>query len=147
MHKNPKCEEALLAAWMEMALNIRGNRIVDGLSFNEIVICSLLYRNRKFGDVQLTATDIGEYTRLLKSQLNKVLTGMEEKGLITRTRSKQDKRKVFVALREENLYIYLDAHEKVMELVHEICEELGAEQTELLTKLLIKVVDTVNRRL
>ena len=40
-------EEELLSAWMSMSLNIRGNRLLTSLSFNEIVVCSFLYRNMR----------------------------------------------------------------------------------------------------
>ena len=55
-------EEALLGAWMDMALNIRGNRLVTCLSFNEIVVCSILYRSRQAGAEMITATDLGKRT-------------------------------------------------------------------------------------
>ena len=144
---NYNLEEELLGAWMDMALNIRGNRLVEELSFNEIVICSILYRNRKAGDGMLTATDLGNRTKLLKSQLNKVLTLMEKKGLIERIRSEEDKRKVFLKLCEENLSFYLEEHKKVMEIVHAVCTVLGEEKAKLLTELInetVAVVDNFN---
>lgn len=142
MDKN--VEEALLGAWMDMAMNIRGNRIVTGLSFNEIVVCSILYRSMQTGVGMLTATDLGKRTKLLKSQLNKVLTAMEDKGLIERTRSEQDKRKVYLKLREEMLPVYLGEHEKVMTIVHSVCMTLGEEKVRNLTELLVEAVEAVD---
>ena len=142
---NKKVEEALLGAWMDMALHIRGNRLVTTLSFNEIVVCSMLYRSMISGDGMLTATDLGGKTKLLKSQLNKVLTVMEEKGLIERIRSEKDKRKVFLKLREERLTVYLEEHEKVMEIVHQVCMALGEEKTKTLTTLLAEAVAVVDQ--
>lgn len=137
-------EEALLGAWMDMALNIRGNRLVTGLSFNEIVVCSILYRSRQAGAEMITATDLGKRTKLLKSQLNKVLTVMEEKGLIERIRSEQDRRKVYLRLRDEKLPVYLEEHKKVMEIVHQVYLRLGEDKIKLLTGLLVEVVDAVD---
>ncbi len=136
-------EEELLSAWMKMALNIRGNRIVDGLSFNEIVICSILYRSKENGVEMLTATDLTVHTRFLKSQLNKVLNLMEEKELIERIRSEKDKRKVYIRLREDRLSVYLDEHEKVMTIVRAVCEALGEEKAKILTELLEETVEAV----
>lgn len=136
-------EEALLDVWLDMALNIRGNRLVSGLSFNEIVICSILYRSRKVDMGMLTATDLGNRTKLLKSQLNKVLTMMEEKGLIERIRSEKDKRKVYLKLCEEMLPVYLKEHEKVMEIVHPVCVALGEEKVKVLTGLLEEAMEAV----
>lgn len=138
-------EEKLLGAWMDMALHIRGNRIVTGLSFNEIVVCSMIYRGMQDGVGMLTATDLGNRTKLLKSQLNKVLTLMEEKGLIERIRSEKDKRKVFLKLREEKLSVYLEEHEKVMVIVHQVCTSLGEEKTKMLSELLLEAVAVVDK--
>lgn len=138
-------EEALLSAWMDMAMNIRGNRLLTGLSFNEIVVCSILYRAMKEGSEMLTATDLGNHTKLLKSQLNKVLNLMEDRGLIERIRSDKDKRKIFLKLREEKLSVYLEEHDKVMAIVHHVCVALGEEQVKVLTGLLVEVVDLVDK--
>ncbi|MBR4059451.1 MAG: MarR family transcriptional regulator [Lachnospiraceae bacterium] len=140
-----RVEEALLGAWMDMALHIRGNRIVTGLSFNEIVVCSMLYRSMQEGVGMLTATDLGSRTKLLKSQLNKVLTLMEEKGLIERIRSEKDKRKIYLKLQEESLSVYLEEHEKVMVIVHQVCVSLGEEKARMLSELLLEAVAVVDR--
>lgn len=142
---NREVEEALLEAWMEMALHIRGNRLVDGLSFNETVICSMLYRNQMLGKTLLTATDLGKRTGLLKSQLNKVLSAMEYKGLIARKRDEKDKRKVYLMLCEEKQSVYLNEHEKVMEIVHQICSSMGEEKAGMLSTLLTEAVDALVR--
>ena len=140
-----RVEEALLGAWMDMALHIRGNRIVTGLSFNEIVVCSMLYRSMQEGVGMLTATDLGSRTKLLKSQLNKVLTLMEEKGLIERIRSEKDKHKIYLKLQEESLSVYLEEHEKVMVIVHQVCVSLGEEKARMLSELLLEAVAVVDR--
>lgn len=137
-------EEKLLCAWMDMALNIRGNRIVSSLSFNEIIVCNILYRNKCSGEPLLTATDIGNHTKLLKSQLNKVLTTMEEKKLIERTRSDSDKRKVCLQLREDHMDIYFKEHEKVMQLVRGVCDKLGEDKVITLSALLTEAVAAVD---
>lgn len=129
-------EEELLSAWMSMSLNIRGNRLLSGLSFNEIVVCSFLYRNMQMQDELLTATDLCNQTKLLKSQLNKVLNEMEKKGLIVRIRSAEDKRKIYLKLREEKLSVYLEEHERVMEIVHGVCASLGEEKVRTFTELI-----------
>lgn len=142
---NREVEEALLEAWMEMALHIRGNRLVDGLSFNETVICSMLYRNQMLGKAPLTATDLVKRTGLLKSQLNKVLNAMEYKGLIMRKRDEKDKRKVYLMLCEEKQSVYLTEHEKVMKIVHQVCSSMGEEKAGTLSALLTEAVDALVR--
>lgn len=136
--------EELLYAWMEMSLHIRGNRILSDFSFNEIMICGLLYRRQKNGQPPLTATELGSYTRLLKSQINHILTGMESRGLIYRERSTQDKRVIYVHLQQEATSAYLSEHEKVLEIVDRVRTALGDEDTKQLTALMRKATAVVN---
>ncbi len=141
---NINIEENLLRAWMDMSMHVRGNRLLTGLSFNEIVVCSFLYRSMKDGDGMMTATDLCNHTKLLKSQLNKVLNMMEGKGLIERIRSDKDKRKIFLKLREESVSVYLNEHEKVMGIMHHIFVSMGEEKVKLLTELLEEAVEVVD---
>ena len=142
-------EEQLLQAFLEMSAYIRGNRLLSNFSFNEIMICNLLYRCRQDGSLPPTATDITAYTKLLKSQVNHILTGMEEKGLISRKRSLEDKRIVYITLREEALPLYLREHEQVLRIMDVIYNTMGAEKVKNLTELVSQattIVDEYQRR-
>ena len=144
MENRQEMLEELLHAWMEMSLHIRGNRILSDFSFNEIMICGLLYRRQKSGQPPLTATELGAYTRLLKSQINHILTGMESRGLIYRERSTHDKRVIYVHLQQEALSAYLAEHEKVLDIVDRVRAVLGDEDTQHLTALMRKATAVVN---
>ena len=109
-------QEDLLYAWMEMSVFIRGNRILADLSFNEVMICGML--SRRQADAPLTATELGERTNLLKSQINHILTAMEQRGLVERTR--------------------------VMEILKAVYGEFGSEKTRELTAMLKKATSIVN---
>ena len=136
-------QEELLSAWMEMSVFIRGNRILSDLSFNEVMICGLLYRQQE-SDPPLTATELGEHTNLLKSQMNHILTGMEQRGLIERTRSTTDKRAVYVQLSQEGRAAYTQEHARVMEILEAVYREFGREKTQELTAMLKKATAIVN---
>ena len=144
MDHRRQMEEELLYAWMEMSLYIRGNRILSDFSFNEIMICGLLYRRQQTGQSPFTATELGSYTRLLKSQINHILTAMEDRGLISRERSPHDKRQVYVRLREEAIPLYLREHAKVLDIVDSVCSALGEADTQTLTALMRKATAVVN---
>lgn len=131
--------EKLLGAWMAMAIGIRGNRILKTLSFNEMVICRLLYQAR-LENRRITATDICRETRLLKSQVNKVLNDMEKNGMICRQRDEGDKRRVFLLMKEESEEIYLTEHARVMAIVKQVSERLGENEVEALIDKMNKVV-------
>lgn len=123
--------EELLTAWLKTCAAIRNDRIVADtvLSFNEIHICNLLYRARAAGKVFLTATDLCQSTGLLKSQMNKVLTGLEKRGMIIRERSNEDKRKICICLNEENISVYEKEHQRILDFVDLLIGKLGEEDT------------------
>ena len=136
MYEKLHLQEELLHAWMEMSVFIRGNRLLTDLSFNEIMICGMLFRQQESGTAPLSATELGERTNLLKSQINHILTGMEQRGLIERVRSTEDKRVVYAHLSTEGRTIYLQEHTKVMEIINEVHSALGREKTQELTEML-----------
>ena len=144
MTTEQQMQEDLLYAWMEMSVFIRGNRILADLSFNEVMICGMLYRQQEAA-APLTATELGERTNLLKSQINHILTDMETRGLIERTRSTTDKRVVYVRLSQEGRRVYAREHAGVMEILQGVYEEFGSEKTRELTAMLKKATAIVNR--
>ena len=142
-HKHLQQEE-LLQAWLEMSVFIRGNRFLTDFSFNEIMICGLLFRQQELGGAPLTATELCEYTNLLKSQVNHILTGMENRGWIQRVRSTQDKRVVHVHLLESGRASYLKEHGKVMDIIRTVFDALGTAKAQELTALMKEATSAVN---
>ena len=141
MEKTRQLQEDLLQSWMAMEVGIRGNRLLSDLSMNEMMICNFLYQRRNGAPV--TATELCEHTRLLKSQMNRTLNTMEYQGIICRDRSPSDKRAVYVRLQDEALPRYLQEHEHVLQIVGKVLESLGEEDTEALTKLMQKAAEIV----
>jgi len=122
--------EVLLGAWLKISTAINNSRLVSEMSYNESLICNILYRNAtEHSDVLLTATDLCAETKILKSQMNRILTQLEDKNLITRERSSQDRRKVYVRLTNEQSNAYLKQHEQIIKLLDDIIAKLGEEKT------------------
>ena len=138
-------QEELLEAWIDMSLRIRGNRMVSGFSFNEIVICRLLYEQQIKGGKPLTAADLCRRMQLLKSQLNKILTSMEKQELIERVQSQDDRRKMEIRLKPGAEDIYLQAHERILKIMQHVCQNLGVEQSQQLTELLHGAVQAIDQ--
>lgn len=136
-------QEQLLQSWINMSLVIRGNRLVSGLSFNEMIICRILYEKRQAGQQAATATELCQQMQLLKSQINKLLTTMENNGLIERKRSENDKRKVEIRLTERAVALYTAEHKRILKILQHVSNHLGAEQTETLTFLLTELVTSI----
>ncbi len=69
--------EKLLNAWLTLSSVVNNERIVSSIPFNEAHVCNLLYRQRMENPgVFLTATELCARTRMLKSQMNKVLASL-----------------------------------------------------------------------
>ena len=91
--------EEVLDAWLRLTTAISNAKLVSDMPYNEALICNLLYNSQKQQpDIPLTATDLCKTTQILKSQMNRTLQSMEDKGLIERERSTLDKRQVFLRL-------------------------------------------------
>lgn len=140
-----RAQEELLQAWIDMSLRIRGNRLVSGLSFNEIVICRILYERQTNGESPLTAAELCRRMHLLKSQINKILTGMEKQGLIERVRSENDRRKMEIRLKPGAERIYMEAHERILVIMGHVCDQMGTSNAQQLTMLLKQAVRSMDR--
>ncbi|MBP3567814.1 MAG: MarR family transcriptional regulator [Lachnospiraceae bacterium] len=122
--------EALLGAWLRLSVSVNNSRMVSELSYNESLICNILYRHTlEYPEISLTATDLCNETRILKSQMNRILSQLEQRNLITRIRSEDDKRKVFIRLTSDQSNTYLKQHEQILTLLDAIIEKLGEQQT------------------
>ena len=140
MEHTPNLQEELLLSWMAMEVCIRGNRLLSDLSMNEMLICNLLYQRPE----GVTATELCRHTKLLKSQMNRILSSMEEQGLILRERETCDKRAVRVRLREEALPRYLREHDRVLGIVDRVCGALGEADAKQLSELMCKAAYIVS---
>ena len=137
--------ESLLGAWLRLSISINNSRVVSEISYNESLICNILYRNAtEHPEENLTATDLCKETRILKSQMNRILTQLEAKNLITRERSSEDKRKIFVHLTSEQSNAYLRQHAQILELLDTIIDKLGEEQTKGVIRALNGISDIAN---
>lgn len=120
--------EALLNAWLRLTTCIVSSRIVPDMSYNESLVCNALYNHYKHSDEKLTATLLCRETKMLKSQMNRTLNKLEERGMIVRERSTQDKRHVFVTPVMENCTEYIAQHKKILRAMDAMIERMGEER-------------------
>ena len=136
--------EALIDAWLKETAVLINHRMVEGLSFNEAFVCNLLNRERKAGTAEeRTATWLCGETGILKSQMNKTLNSLEKKGVIERVRSEEDRRKVYIRLKEENLEIYAKAHEDILNFAGVLSEHAGEETIDEAVALLNRMAELI----
>lgn len=143
MNKTRQNSEELLASWLNLYSTVWNERIVTGMTFNEAYICNLLLRCQSKSE-HITATDLCSTTGLLKSQMNKTLSEMENKGYIFRTRSTTDKRVVYITISEAGKAAYLKSHEKTMVIMDELTLSLGEAESAKTAELLNLIAGKMN---
>ena len=133
MSFSPTAGDRLLSAWLSLTSTLWNKRLVSDLTYNEAHVMGILLRKKSSG-APCTATMLIQYTRLLKSQMNKLLTTLESKGYITRTRSGEDKRVIFIVLTESGEAAYLAEHARVEAIVSQLIAQIGEEKAQTLTQ-------------
>ena len=129
----------LLDAWMNMTANIKVNRLLHDMSLNEMFICSYIYRFNKASFKQLI-----EKTNLLKSQMNRQINDLIEKGFVIKNTDDKDKRKIILEMTEKGKEVYLKEHEKVVALISRVTKELGNKKSASLAKLMKEAVGVLD---
>ena len=137
--------EHLLTAWLRLSTSVVNSRVVSDLSYNESLVCNILYTAfKKEPKHLLTATDLCNATKMLKSQMNRTLNHLETKNIITRIRSSHDKRQVFVKFNLDAADLYLKQHQKILSLIDTIISHIGPQKTEETLQLFTSICDVAD---
>ena len=136
--------EQLLQSWLKLTTVINNDRLVSNLPFNEMVIFRHLLQSEHHA---LTATDLCSLTTMQKSQMNRTLTAMEDKGLVKRIKDAKDKRKTYVYLNEEAMDIYTNEHQKIIDLIDRLIEKVGTEQAKQVLAVFNSVAEVAAKEL
>lgn len=136
MSDREKLSEELLRGWLNMSLTISNERIVTAMTFNESMVCHLLYRQEKEHLPALTATDLCSRLHILKPQMNVILKNLEQENIIVRTRSDEDKRSMQITLTEKGIPLYEQAHQEILRIPEAIMDHLGEEKTRMFASLM-----------
>lgn len=139
-------KENILKSWIRMSLSIHDERIVSSMSYNESLVFHLLYNHQQqFADQPMTATELCRLMRMQKSQMNRTLTQMEQKDLIVRERSTQDKRQVFVRINFDKIGIYQKQHEQILKVIDELITMIGKDKAEDVVRLFGLIADAAEK--
>ena len=135
--------DKLLDSWLNLTSTLWNTRLVSSLTYNEAHVMGLLLRHSTETN-PMTATDLIRRTRLLKSQMNKILTALESRGYITRTRSDLDKRMIFIRLTEEGTQAYLEEHKGVDAILNQLINKIGPERALFIAKELGEITEILD---
>ena len=132
-----KINEDLLDAWLHLSISVNNPRLVTEITYNESLICNILYKHaHSVKSTPLTATDLCKMTNMLKSQMNRTLNQLEEKGMISRERSTLDKRQVYVTMNMEQCHIYETQHKQILGVLDAVIDKLGTERSKEAIRIL-----------
>lgn len=132
--------EALLGSWLHMTYTIRGNRFLESLSLNSMAILNLLQQVDE-NEPGMTASELIRQTGLLKSQMNKELASLKDKGIVESVENAEDGRSVYNRITQIGRRAYKAEHDRVMTLLHRIEEALGTDETRRLAVDLKMAID------
>ena len=135
--------DKLLDAWLNLTSTLWNTRLVESMTFNEAHVLGILLR-RDDDALPMTATDLIRRTRLLKSQMNKILTTLEGRGFISRTRAQEDRRMIHIRLTAEGKAAYLEQHKAVESILTQLIERIGAEHALSVAKDLSAITEILD---
>ena len=129
-------EEIMLKAWINMSVNTRENRLLNELSFNEMLVLNMIQ------DKECSFKELVNELNILKSQLNRVIQNLVQKKLIIAYTPENDKRSLMVK-KGDNTELYKQEHERMIEIMRKIRKQIGEEDTLKLIYLLNQVASLV----
>lgn len=136
--------ESLLNSWLRLSTSINNARLVSEMTYNESLICNILYNQSKANRSPITATELCQMTNMLKSQMNRTLTHLENKNMITRERSEVDKRQILITMNLEQCHTYEKQHTQILKILDAVIANLGEEKTLNTIHTLNQISDIAN---
>jgi len=135
--------DKLLDSWLNLTSTLWNTRLVTTMTFNEAHVLGILLRHSS-DETPMTATDLIRRTRLLKSQMNKILTALESRGYITRTRAELDKRMIFILLTPEGVAAYQEEHKNVDVILNQLVNRIGPERALFIARELGEITEILD---
>lgn len=136
--------ERVLESWLTLTKVINNEKITSSLPYNESLICRYLYQN---ADKNITATQLCQWLRMQKSQMNRTMNNMEAKGIITREKNHDDKRESFIKLNPEMLNVYHAQHEKILEIIDRMFDKIGEDKVDQIVHLFQTITEAAEETL
>ena len=139
--------EDLLDAWLNVSSKLWNERMTKYLSYNQAFICRLLYAQRDANPQEpyLSMKQLCDETGILKSQMNKILTDLENVKLIVRERSETDKRIINIRLIDDNIDLYKKERLNIARLMNKIVEHIGIERSEEAIEIFNIIANEISR--
>lgn len=135
--------DKLLDSWLNLTSTLWNTRLVTSLTYNEAHVMGLLLRHSTETN-PMTATDLIRRTRLLKSQMNKILTALESRGYIIRVRAELDKRMIFIYLTPAGIEAYHEEHKNVDAILNQLVSKIGPDRALFVARELGEITEILD---
>jgi hypothetical protein len=119
-----------------MSVNIKENRLLSDLSFNEIMVMNLIVEEER------SFKELEERLNILKSQLNRIINDLKAKGLVETYIPLNDKRKLIIK-KGNNIELYNTEHERMLKLMSLVKNKLGEVDFKKLIELLNETTNVI----
>ena len=133
-----KLNEELLDTWINLITNINSNRLTSKMPLNDSIILRILYQAK---EKPITATYLCQKLGMQKSQMNRILENLEKQNLISRERSIDDKRIIFIKLNQEQTELFLEQHQEIIKYIDNIINKLGTTKIKQTIELLNEIIN------
>lgn len=131
---------ALIQSWVQLSGILKNSRFTKELPYNEAIVMLLLYQHYEAnGDDPISIKEITTQTRMLKSQVNRTINSLADKGLLERCEGVGDRRVGYVRCVKERLGVFLQVHASSMEIAHNISRIIGPEDTDAFIRIVEKL--------
>ena len=139
-------QERFINSWIDLNMELRENRILSELSFNEIIVLNYIINAENSGEKFVTTTELSKRMNLLKSQINAILIKLEKKELITKVQNSIDKRVIEIKTTEKGRQVYETEHKRSLHIADNIIELLGEDVAETVIKSFEKVINDIQNK-
>lgn len=108
------------------------------MNMNDIIVCKIIYQNSLNNELT-QVKDISEHMEITRPAVNTILNRLEDRGIIERTRLKDDRKSVYVNLTKKAYNLYETEKQKLADFMEKVINSIGEEDTYKLIELLERV--------
>lgn len=130
---------ALIQSWVQLSGMLKNSRFTKELPYNEAIVMLQLYQA---GNSPISMKEITAKTHMLKSQVNRTINSLEEKGLLERCESEGDRRVGYVRAIKERMDLFLQVHASSMDIAENISNIIGPEDTDHFIRIVNKLAQS-----
>lgn len=118
----------------------RFDTVCQDLSFSELTVLSIIRQEETSEEkAMIQAKVLSEKMKISRPALNTVLNRLEEKNLIERVRTKENRKAVFIRMTDQAYQKLKEKHERLTAVMNCIVEKMGDADTDTMIMLFKKL--------